>query len=149
MFCFVLLLLFWLFLPLQAFAYTETAVPAAATDQAAKLQELKKINNELLLELNALEAKIEMLQLPSTELATQLHKARSELQKSQQALTNCGQELKNAKILLNETRSSLQTLKNQLAIENQQRKRTENRLRRQRYLWQFLAGGLLVYAAAK
>lgn len=145
-----LLLLLWLFaLPAIGWAAETPQQQTYITIQTERWNELKNNNVQLLMKLAELEALLATLQTPTSELQQQLAEAKTQLTKSQEALTLSGEKLRNAESLQKETLNSLMELHEKIKQERKAEQRTQARLRQQRDLAWFVAGCLVVYAAAK
>lgn len=142
---FVLLLLFALFLPFSAHAYTLDADESAIRVPMQEWIELKSNNKQLQIKLTELEMNLNMLQAPSTELVELLKKARSELEESKQKLDSSKASLESAELSQKLMAESLQELSKRIQEEREQQARTEKRLKRQRNSWIALAFVTLIY----
>ncbi|MGM9519303.1 MAG: hypothetical protein ACI3WS_01375 [Phascolarctobacterium sp.] len=102
-----------------------------------KLELLKSNNDKLVMKLAELQTKLQLLKMPSAELV-------SELERCRQDLASAKLSLKSAKNLQGETLNSLTALEKEIDAERKQQADRENRLRRQRDTWLFVAGAALI-----
>ena len=83
------------------------------------------------------------------ELEKELAEQKQLSQKLQAQLTELQALQANARSSLDEANQSLKSMTDEIKAERAQRDKTEKRLRQQKTLWQVLAIGLGIWAAAK
>jgi len=100
-------------------------------------------------ELTIAKASLTVSQSQTMELEKELAEQKQLSQKLQAQLTELQALQANARNSLDEANQSLKSMTDEIKAERAQRDKTEKRLRQQKTLWQVLAIGLGIWAAAK
>lgn len=126
-----------------------SCTPASAAETAPRQEIMVSVPLSRLTELRSLidkqEQRLEQLETLLEGQSSTLSGQQSSISQLRQELATAKSSLANSKLIIDEQNSSLMSLSESI----KQEKRRTQRIKRQRLLWQAVAGGVVVYAVLK